>query len=152
MRQGILTTSVLSVILGACSTATDIAAPAVPATASSPIATSSVNGPERGTPVVVGRRARVYVVAGFKEADCSAVTPDIKISSKPGKGDVSLEPNQTTAMQFSQTGKCTGKPMAGTGIYYTARAGTAGNDTFTITAATGTGTPMTKTFTVRIVE
>ncbi|HUS96058.1 MAG TPA: hypothetical protein VMX97_04885, partial [Hyphomicrobiaceae bacterium] len=68
------------------------------------------------------------------------------------KGSVSFKPNQITTVQFSASGKCTGKQLPGTGIYYTARSGETGPDSFTVSAATSSGQPTVKSFQVRIVE
>ena len=74
------------------------------------------------------------------------------MTTPPTKGAVSFKPNQTTMVQYSTSGKCTGQSMPGTGIYYTANAGTTGVDTFTVSASTGDGAPVTKTFQVRVVQ
>ncbi|MFM1813590.1 MAG: hypothetical protein RLZ98_285 [Pseudomonadota bacterium] len=107
---------------------------------------------KRGTPVVAGREARMYVMAGFKEKDCSALTPDVKVTTAPAKGEVTFKPGQQTLVQSSISGSCVGKQIAGTGIYYTARKGETGADTFTITATAGSGQPITKSFSIEVVE
>lgn len=122
------------------------------------LTTSSTGGaeqqaaPVRGTPVVAGRPARVFIVTGFKEKDCAPLAPQLTVTSPPKMGNVSFKPNQSTTVQFSASGKCMGKVMPGTGIYYTARAGAVGVDTFTVSAATGSSEPATKTFQVRVVD
>lgn len=108
--------------------------------------------PTRSTPAVAGRPARVFVMVGFMQSDCSAIVPDIRVLRAPTKGSVSFRPNQMTTVQFSQTGKCTGTQLAGTGIYYTARAGETGGDSFTVEAMTPGGEVATRTFQVRIAD
>jgi len=106
----------------------------------------------RGTPVVVERPARVFVWAGFKESDCSVVPATVTVTQQPGKGTVSFRENQTTTVQYSQSGKCIGQRMQGTGVYYTASKGTEGVDKFSVTATTPTGQTLSRSFQVRIVE
>ncbi|MFV0296766.1 MAG: hypothetical protein ACK5JT_11685, partial [Hyphomicrobiaceae bacterium] len=113
-------------LLGACSTGQQLSLP----TASIPQAASSE--PTRGTPVVSGRPARLYILAGFKEADCSAVTPIITVTKQPRLGQVTLKPGQSTSIEHSVSGKCTGQKMLGTGIYYTAAQGKTGAVSFEI--------------------
>jgi hypothetical protein len=108
--------------------------------------------PTRSTPAVAGRPARVFVMVGFMQKDCSAIVPDIKVLRAPTKGSVSFQPNQMTTVQFSQTGKCTGTRLPGTGIYYTARAGATGGDSFTVEATTPGGEVATRTFHVRVTD
>ena len=116
------------------------------------IQTKIKDHPVRGTPAVAGRPARVYVMVGFKEKDCLAIAPEIQIIKQPTKGAVSFHPNQMTTVQFSGSGKCMGKKLAGTGIYYTARNGESGADSFTISASTASGQVATRTFNVRVVD
>jgi hypothetical protein len=113
---------------------------------------AKVDAPVRGTPVIAERAARVFVWAGFKEKDCSLVPATVTIAKQPGKGAVSFRANQTTTVQYSQSGKCIGQRMQGTGVYYTASKGTEGVDTFSVTATTPTGQTMSRSFQVRIVE
>ena len=104
----------------------------------------------RGTLAVPGRPARVYVMAGLN-ADCSSTgTPGIDITVQPTKGAVSFHPRQATTIQFSKSGNCIGQRALGTGIYYTARAGETGTDTFSILARTGSDAPVAQTFQVKI--
>ncbi len=106
----------------------------------------------RGTPVVSGRPARVYIMAGFKEADCSPVNPTMQVTQPPKMGTVTFKPGQATTIDHSGSGKCKGAKLLGTGIYYTAAPGATGADSFVVSATTGTGAPTTKAFTVRVVE
>lgn len=119
-----------------------IATGALPATAERP----------RGTPVRTNRAARLYAWAGFKEKDCSPVTPAFAISKPPAKGSVSLKRNQPTMIQFSSSGKCVGQKVLGTGVYYTAAKDQQGADQFSVTATMPSGQTVTRTFQVRIVE
>ena len=113
-------------------------------------ATGPVLAQERGTKVVPERPARMFVMAGF-DAACKSLEPvKITITAQPALGAVSLRTGQETVVQYSVSGKCIGSRVVGTGIYYTARAGTSGRDTFAIAAQLGTGEPVTRTFTVRI--
>lgn len=106
---------------------------------------------ERGTRVVVERPARVFVMAGFDEACQSKAPVTITIDKAPEKGDVSFREGQTTTIQYSLSGRCIGTRLTGTGIYYTARKGATGTDTFSITARVGNDTA-SRTFTVRIAD
>ena len=74
------------------------------------------------------------------------------VAAPPAQGQVSFEPNQSTTVMQSSTGRCTGGRMPGTGVYYTARPGAQGTDTFTITATAESGVATSRTFTVRIAE
>jgi len=94
----------------------------------------------------------MFVWAGFSEKDCSALTPTFAVVQAPAKGDVSFKPDQTTTIRHSNSGNCIGANLAGTGIYYTARNGMAGDDAFSVTATTPDGSTATKTFSVRVVE
>jgi hypothetical protein len=49
-------------------------------------------------------------------------------------------------------GRCIGSKATGTGIYYTARAGSRGGDAFSVSATLSTGETMTRDFTVEIAE
>jgi hypothetical protein len=104
---------------------------------------------ERGTKMIPERPGRVFVMAGFDEA-CKALTPiQITIDQLPAKGSVSFRENQETTIQYSVSGRCIGNRIRGTGIYYTARAGTSGVDTFAVTARIG-GDTASRTFNVNI--
>ena len=123
----------------------------------SPISTSALPAPTAApgkppTPVRTSKATQMYVWAGFKEKDCSPVAPSLGLSQTPAKGDVSFQPNQTITVQHSSSGKCVGQSMSGTGIYYTAKPGQSGTDSFTVTASTPSGQTVTRTFNVNIVE
>jgi len=105
----------------------------------------------RRSPVVAGRRARVFVMAGFGTQCESLAAPAITITAPPAKGTVAFEAGQETVVNTSASGTCIGQKVTGTGIYYTARAGESGSDTFTIEAELG-GDVTQRTFSVEIVE
>lgn len=105
----------------------------------------------RREPVVAGRRARVFVMAGFDEACRSLPEPEITVTAPPAKGEVSFVPGQTTVVRTSATGACADARVTGTGIYYTARPGQLGQDTFTVSAKAA-GKTTERTFTVQIVD
>ena len=106
----------------------------------------------RREPVVAGRRARVFVMAGF-DADCrSQPEPTITVTVPPAKGEVSFQPGQQTTIRTSATGTCSGANVTGTGIYYTAQTGATGQDTFTISAVSASGNATERSFTVTIVD
>jgi hypothetical protein len=105
---------------------------------------------ERGTKVIPERPARVFVMAGFDTA-CKSISPvRITITAAPSQGLVTLHDGQQTTVQYSVSGACIGAKVVGTGIYYTARPGADGTDTFAIAAQIGGGEPVTRTFNVRI--
>ena len=113
---------------------------------------AAASAPARTNPVVAGRAARVFVMASLG-ADCkSGEAPVINVARPPAKGTVSFRPGQQTTIGFSRTGDCVGKPALGTGVYYTARAGETGADTFSIVGRSGGDAPMTQTFTVEITD
>jgi hypothetical protein len=107
---------------------------------------------KRTTPVVPGRRARVFIMAGLG-TNCEPLAPPaITITQLPDKGSVSLEPGQETTIQTSVSGTCMGKKATGTGIYYTAREGEKGPDKFSIVANLSSGEVATRSFEVTIAE
>lgn len=107
----------------------------------------------RGTPVVPGRPGRVFIMAAFSPKDCRPMgDPQMTIDNPPKQGDVSFKPGQETTIQYSLTGKCTGQRVPGTGIYYTARAGATGTDSFSVSARMPDGTTATRAFNVRIAQ
>ena len=105
----------------------------------------------RRDPVVAGRRSRVFVMAGFGEKCESLATPNLTVTQPPQKGDVSFEPGQETTVNNSATGTCIGQRVTGTGIYYTARPGQTGQDSFAVEAELG-GSVTQRTFSVEIVD
>jgi len=107
---------------------------------------------KRMAPVVAERPARIYIWAGFDEKNCQVLTPKITISQQPSKGVVNFRENQMTIIKHSNSGKCLGQKLPGTGIYYTARKGQTGSDHFSLTASTSKGHSATRSFQIRIVE
>jgi hypothetical protein len=132
--------------LGACSSPGS-----APDPAASPAPGSGAGDGIRRDPVVAGRRARVFVMAGFGETCESLPAPTITVVQPPAKGSVSFEPGQETTIKTSASGTCIGQRVLGTGIYYTARAGETGPDTFTVEAELG-GSTTQRTFSVEIVD
>lgn len=106
----------------------------------------------RSTPVVPGRRARVFIFAGFGDNCEPVAAPQITITEPPAKGDVSFVPGQETTIQSSARGTCMGQKAQGTGIYYTARAGQDGTDRFSVSARLASGETAMRTFEVRIAK
>jgi hypothetical protein len=90
-------------------------------------------------------------MAGFGEGCESLDAPTIVVAQPPAKGSVSFVPGQETTVNTSASGTCIGQRVLGTGIYYTARLGETGADTFTVEAELG-GSMTQRTFTVQIVE
>ena len=95
---------------------------------------------------VPDRPTRVFIMAAFDDNCRSLPAPAITITAAPQKGAVQFREGQSTTVQFSATGKCVGKPVTGTGIYYAAKADASGEDTFTISAKSSTGEIATRTF------
>ncbi|MEO8421621.1 MAG: hypothetical protein ABI457_10540 [Hyphomicrobium sp.] len=129
----------------------------LPADAPAPTATAAAGAPTidaatRSTPVVPGRRARVFVFAGFGKKCEPVPAPQITITAPPAKGDITFEPGQETTIQYSAQGTCIGQRVQGTGVYYTARAGQNGTDRFALSAKLGTGETADRSFEVRIEE
>ena len=105
----------------------------------------------RQAPVVAGRPARVFVMAGFDDDCRSLPEPNIEVIAPPAKGEVLFRPGQSTVIRTSADGSCSGANVTGTGIYYTARPGTTGPDSFTVSASAA-GKTTERTFTLQIVE
>ena len=95
---------------------------------------------------VPDRPTRVFIMAAFDDECRSLAAPAITITLPPKKGAVQFREGQGTTVQFSATGKCVGKPVTGTGVYYAARADASGEDVFTILARSATGEVATRTF------
>ena len=149
--RGMLAALVAGLSIAGCSSLPMPTLPGQPITTGA-LQDDAASGPKRGTPVVPGRPARMYVWAGFREKDCSALTPTFVVAQAPAKGDVSFTPDQATTIRHSNSGNCLGTSLSGTGIYYTARNGQSGDDTFSVTATTPDGSTATKSFSVRVVE
>jgi hypothetical protein len=110
----------------------------------------SVDAATRTTPVVPGRRARVFVFAGFGQKCEPLAAPQITITAPPAKGDITFVPGQETTIQHSAQGTCIGQKVPGTGVYYTARAGQKGSDRFALSAKLATGETVDRSFEVHI--
>ena len=106
----------------------------------------------RSSPVVPGRPGRVFIFAGVGKNCEQLPAPEITITMPPAKGDVTFRPGQDTTIAASALGTCIGTKAKGTGVYYSAKAGTSGADTFSVTAKTSTGESMTRTFQVTIAQ
>ncbi|MGE0024819.1 MAG: hypothetical protein AB7S70_14440 [Hyphomicrobium sp.] len=124
-----------------------------PPASAPPIATAAPASGDgvRRNPVVAGRRARVFVMAGFGDTCESQPAPTITITQQPAKGSVTFEPGQETTVNSSASGTCIGARVSGTGIYYTARPGETGTDTFAVEASLGDAVTQ-RAFTVEITE
>ncbi len=116
-----------------------------------PLAPSEATG-TRTSPVVAGRPARVFIMAAVGKACEQLAPPEITITAQPAKGDVSFTPGQDTTITTTALGTCIGTKTKGMGIYYTARAGQTGTDTFAISANLATGETAKRSFTVTIAE
>src|SRR4029078_5416401 len=99
-----------------------------------------------------GRRARVFVFAGFGKKCEPVPAPQITVTAPPANGDVTFVPARDTTIQYSAQGTCIGQKTQGTGVYYTARAGQQGTDRFSVAAKLVTGETATRTFEVRIAD
>lgn len=106
----------------------------------------------RTTPLVAGRPGRVFVFAGVGKNCEPLAPPEITIAQAPQKGDISFKAGQATTIAASAGGSCLGAKANGTGVYYTAREGSSGSDTFVLSARMATGETMTRTFTVTIAQ
>lgn len=104
----------------------------------------------RSSPVVVGRPARVFVFSGVGK-NCEALpAPAVTITAPPAKGDITFKAGQETMFIASAQGTCDGRKSIGTGVYYTARAGSEGTDRFSVAATLAGGETTMRTFEVRI--
>jgi hypothetical protein len=147
-RRACLATAAAGLWLGACSgmpQAKDAGLQPADAASSADVAV-------RSQPVVPGRPARVFIFAALGDQCQPIAAPVIKITALPAKGEVSLVPGQDTTIATSAKGTCIGRQAKGTGLYYTARAGAQGTDTFAATATLANGESQTRTFGVTIAE
>jgi hypothetical protein len=113
---------------------------------------TTMDATTREQPVVPGRPARVFVFAGVGRSCEPLPPPQLTITAPPAQGEVTFRPDQETTIAASAQGTCLGTRARGTGVYYTARAGAAGADRFSIAARLATGETATRTFEVRIAE
>ena len=113
---------------------------------------SSSGAGVRSQSLVPGRPGRVFIFAAV-DTHCQPLpAPDVRVTRAPGKGDVSFRPGQNTKLAASTGGTCLGVDATGTGVYYTARAGTSGRDSFSVSATLSSGETMTRDFSVEIAE
>jgi predicted small lipoprotein YifL len=115
-------------------------------------AAPTLDAATRSSPVVVGRPARVFVFAGVGKNCEPVAAPQVAVTAQPAKGDVTFKPGQETAIAASAQGTCVGQKSTGTGVYYTARAGSNGTDRFSVQAKLASGEVSTRTFEVKIEE
>jgi hypothetical protein len=106
----------------------------------------------RTTPVVAGRPARVFVFAGWDAACAAIAAPQVTVTKPPSQGEITFRPGQQTTIAASAGGTCAGKTIAGTGVYYTARAGAAGTDRFAVEARLASGETNRRVFEVTIAD
>ncbi|HRY06477.1 MAG TPA: hypothetical protein P5114_05110 [Hyphomicrobiaceae bacterium] len=117
------------------------------------VARAGVPAPSvRTSAIVPGRAARVFIFAGVDQNCASLPEPELTVTKPPAKGDILFRPGQTTKLAATASGTCIGTKAVGTGVYYTARAGTSGADTFTVTARLASGETMSRDFPVQIAE
>lgn len=147
-----LITAIAALALAACSGG-KLQAPASHQPAGAPSASAAgadVDAATRTSPVVPGRPGRVFVFAGLGDKCEQLPMPQITVDQAPQQGVLTYRSGQTTTIAASKTGQCVGKTAAGTGVYYTAREGASGTDTFALTAKLISGETMTRTFAVTI--
>ena len=117
-----------------------------------PFATTAQETPPGMIRAVPGQPTRVFIMAAFGE-DCKSLpAPAIEITQTPKRGAVQFRQGQSTTVQYSLSGKCSGVRVIGTGIYYAAREDAAGEDTFTISARSAAGQVSTRTFKMFVTE
>jgi hypothetical protein len=155
VRSGVFRLRALVVVLSSLVVAT-IAGCSGQGTNIAPLQTADPSQPAdvavRSTPVVPGRRARVFIFAGLGDKCEQLTAPTITITQPPGKGDVAFVPGQETTIQYSAKGTCTGRQATGTGVYYTAREGSEGVDSFAVSARLQSGETVSRTFQVTIAQ
>lgn len=139
---------------GAPSAANMAPSPASPNPAATAPVSSSVtpttDAATRTAPVVPGRPGRVFIFAGVDEACKPIQPPALSITRPAAQGDISFKDGQQTVIAATARGTCVGTKATGTGVYYTARAGAQGSDSFTISAKMPTGETLERAFTVSI--
>ncbi|MEZ5900725.1 MAG: hypothetical protein AB7S74_03090 [Hyphomicrobium sp.] len=122
--------------------------PALPSLAGPPASDPTI----RTAPVVPGRPGRVFIFAGVDQNCAELPAPQVSVTNPPLKGDVTFRTGQATTIAASAQGTCIGTKAKGTGVYYTARAGSTGTDTFSVTARLASGELMTRQFQVEIAQ
>ena len=113
------------------------------------LTTAPTTAQERTAKLVPERPGRVYIFAGFDTACKSTGAVTVTVTAPPKQGDVSLREGQETRIA-SPPGPCVGTRIKGTGVYYTARAGAKGTDTFSVHAKLPSGEETTRTFNLDI--
>ena len=141
--------ALVAAVLAGCSSPGPENPPAGPQATTSQ-AQPTTDAATRASPVVAGRPARVFVMAGVDQACKPLPAPQITITQPPTKGDVTFKPGQATTLAATARGTGVGQKSIGTGIYYTARAGSTGTDRFMIEAKLASGEVATRTFEGRI--
>ena len=142
--------AVVGLVTAACSAQEPLAPEATTLGADKPAPTT--DAATRDQPVVAGRPARVFIMAGVGKNCEPIAAPLITVDQPPAKGDVTFKPGQDTTLTATAQGTCVGAKATGTGIYYTARAGTSGTDRFSISAKLASGEISKRTFEVKIAE
>jgi hypothetical protein len=129
-----------------------VAATIVFATAAALFVAVPVSFAEDLIKVQANATTRVFVMAGFNP-DCTFKSfPEIQLTAAPTKGQVSFKPGEKTTVKYSSSGDCVGKSVEGTGIYYTPAPGQAGEDRFAVRVLLDKAEPVTRTFSVVIVD
>jgi predicted peptidase len=106
-------------------------------------------GPTRVSP---GASTRVWIMAAWDDKCQPLPAPRIDITGKPAKGTITFREGQSTTVKTSRSGTCLGSRVTGTGVYYTANAGSEGPDTFAIEARLATGEVAARTFHMMIAD
>ena len=140
----------IAIVITACSAQEPLAPEAT--TLGADNAAPTTDAATREAPVVAGRPARVFIMAGVGKNCEPIAAPLITIDQPPAKGDVTFKPGQDTTLTATAQGTCVGAKATGTGIYYTARAGSSGTDRFSISAKLASGEISKRTFEVKIAE
>jgi hypothetical protein len=99
--------------------------------------------PSRVSP---GASTRVWIMAAFDDKCLPMAAPQIEVTAKPAKGNVTFRSGQGTTVKTSKSGTCIGARVTGTGVYYTANADAEGPDVFAIEARLPTGEIATRRF------
>lgn len=114
-------------------------------------AVSPVSGEKfLGTRIAPGAETRVFVFAAF-DANCQPLAaPRLVVEAAPGKGTVEFRDGLETTVQYSLSGRCVGKRVNGTGVFYKANKDGEGADAFTVSARMSGGEVATRSFHLRI--
>lgn len=148
----VVMTAMAALALAACS-GVKLQGPGGSETAGQPAAEAlgaDADAATRTEPVVPGRPGRVFIFAGLGDKCEKLPAPQITVTQPPKQGELTYRSGQSTTIAASKSGNCIGKEATGTGVYYTAREGASGSDTFALTAKLISGETMTRTFNVTI--